>query len=236
MSKTKVNDKGLNNKKLTKTKKTNKKDNKQIIIESNNELTNLDDNIIKEISISKLKKNNTNPNESTHFEFNTLRRNKQIINPENESVQYTYNIKKRRTIKMDENLDLSTDSLEKTLDSEHTLKLVIPEPKKNVKTYEIYKTINSDNINELIGACLRYLKSDISYSRQILKNCEANYFSDIDYRKEIENVQNKTVNFKIEIEKWNNIFEELKSNKIEIYRLSEDTIQSQLNSCTFTRI
>lgn len=135
-------------------------------------------------------------------------------------------LKKRKTIRLDKSIDLSIDSIfieepkgtdfiedRKACESNEVrngkaIKMSIPTLKEKIKSNEIYKKVRSDNINDLIKDCILFLNDNSKYANEVIKHCNANYFSDIDYRKEIENTNSKIDQIRNEISKWETIFKE----------------------------
>lgn len=137
----------------------------------------------------------------------------------NQSVLEFNVVKKRRTIKLDQDIDLSSNSIlvsppKAECMSGEIVKMNMPVIAEKVKSNEIFKLVISNNINDLIKECIIFLKDESKYSREVVKHCNANYFSDIDYRKEIEVVNCKMEVVKGEIAKWNKIFENEKNESI----------------------
>lgn len=133
--------------------------------------------------------------------------------------------KKRRTIQMEQSIDLSTDisllqgepecntALAKSSARDVLAKAGMP----RTRSHEIHKRVLSSNVNDLIKECIHFLKDDSDYAREIIKHCNSNYFSDIDYRKEIEVTNTRSEHIKDEISKWDKAFlEEKASNAIAI--------------------
>lgn len=174
--------------------------------------------IDKKYNLEPEKENNFNKNESLidntiYNDINEQMGNdikKKEIKELNESGFIFKTLKKRRTIQMDENLDISTDT--EVSQVEETLKLELPKLEEKMKSNEIHKKIKDKNINTLVKECLNFMNIDCKYGQEIMKNCAANYFRDIDYKKEIENVNNKNENIKEELTKWKRIYEDLKNN------------------------
>lgn len=117
--------------------------------------------------------------------------------------------KKRRTIQMEECLDLSTDS-EKDVSTSSPKDLYAGPAAAPVavKSSEIHKRVADGNINSLVKECVRFLKDDSPYAYEISTYCNGNYFSDIDYRRDIESTQARIDAVQSEISKWNRIYEE----------------------------
>lgn len=89
-----------------------------------------------------------------------------------------------------------------------------------IKSGEIYKKVNSNNINDLIKGCIGFLSTNTAYSNEIVKHCNLNFFSDIDYRREIEATNNKIEHFKAEIKKWKGIYEAQKAKNIDSFKIA----------------
>ncbi|ELA41023.1 uncharacterized protein VICG_01905 [Vittaforma corneae ATCC 50505] len=159
---------------------------------------------------------------------------KSEANPEESTIQYNV-VKKRKTIRLDKSIDLSSGSIivETPKDSclsEETLRIDIPVIKEKIKSHEIYKNVSTHNINELIKECIAFLNDNSQYAREVIKHCDANYFSDIDYRKEIEATNNRIEQIRSEIGKWEDVFEKAKaSNNIDVKVLNTATPEIQFN-------
>lgn len=131
-------------------------------------------------------------------------------------------LKKRKTIRLDNNIDISTDSIlvdasKGNYMQDEPVSIALPIFKEKIKSHDIYKTVGANNINELIKECIVFLNDRSRYADEVVKHCAANYFSDIDYRKEIENTNNKIEQIRNEISKWEDIFEnKKKTNNLEI--------------------
>lgn len=166
-------------------------------------------------------------------------RQKQPQTKENES-NFLFNVlKKRKTIRMDDSIDLSTESVELpdhhmavatataprsrntttpsanipeesvniVLDTE--LRLPFPVRQERIKSYDIHTLLKEDNINRLTEECVRFLKDDSEYAREIIRHSRANYFSDVNHRREIETVQSRIGSVGEETDKWSRIYSEL---------------------------
>ena len=115
--------------------------------------------------------------------------------------------------------------------SEETIRMNLPVITEKIKSNEIHKIVISNNINDLIKECLIFLKDDSKYSREIVKHCNANYFSDMDYRKEIEMANGRIEQVKTEISKWRNIFEtEVKANAITVPEIQVPEISIEVDT------
>lgn len=161
-----------------------------------------------------------------------LRNKKQPIPKDNENSLVFNVVKKRKTIRMENDIDLSTnDSMEPVNEdeiessvvnmnqgvvkndssifvdrrNEGVLRMEIPTVPERLKSNEIHKKVASGSINDLIRECLGYLKDNSDYSKEIVRHCNSNYFSDVDYRKEIEQIKNRNSQIKTEIEKWSKV-------------------------------
>lgn len=132
--------------------------------------------------------------------------------------------KKRRTIQMEQSIDLSTDisllqaepecstaSLVRKKTEDRVVGINVPQQREKTKSHEVYRRVLSGNVNDLIKECIYFLKDDTGYAREIIKHCNSNYFSDIDYRKEIELANSRNEQIKSEIDKWNRVFIEEKA-------------------------
>lgn len=145
-------------------------------------------------------------------------------------------IKKRRTIQLDQDIDLTSNSIlveapKGECMSEETIRMNLPVITEKIKSNEIHKIVISNNINDLIKECLIFLKDDSKYSREIVKHCNANYFSDMDYRKEIEMANGRIEQVKTEISKWRNIFEtEVKANAITVPEIQVPEISIEVDT------
>lgn len=123
-------------------------------------------------------------------------------------------IPNRKSINMDERIDLSTTSASST-DENQTLVMSYPVMKGTTKSYEIHKLINEQNVNKLIIECVRFLNINNEYSGEVIKYCSANYFSDINYKNEIETIENKTSKLIKEIERWKGMYTKKKKEREE---------------------
>lgn len=146
-------------------------------------------------------------------------------------------LKKRRTIRLEESIDLSTESgvngeesgindttLLSTIEDEGRRGLVMPitHPRAEevasgykLKPNEIHKKVPDNNVNSLIKECVLYLKDDESYTKEIAKHCDANYFSDIDYKRNIEGMKERIEQVQSEISKWNEVYGGLETVHVE---------------------
>ncbi|KAI5150896.1 hypothetical protein ENBRE01_1771 [Enteropsectra breve] len=93
-------------------------------------------------------------------------------------------------------------SSEAAKDAPHADKIKISKPS------DIYKNLKSENVNELIKECVLFMKDGKKYSKEIVKHCECNYFSDINYDREIETAKNRTDRIEGELSKWSEIYDE----------------------------
>jgi hypothetical protein len=150
-------------------------------------------------------------------------------------------IKKRKTIQLDRDIDISSNSIlvfqPNPIDEDPIDKNIKPLDKQShpidkniinrvVKSGDIHKNVISSNVNDLIKECVYFLKDESKYSKEIIKHCNANYFSDIDFRKEIETNNNKVEIIKNEIKKWEGIYErELESNRNGV-DLTEESLEN----------
>lgn len=153
----------------------------------------------------------------------------------NESHFLFKTVKKRKTIQMEDSIDLSTDSVpgeparadqdgdaaeEACFDD--IIRMELPKAPEKIKSFDIHKRVGSGNINELIARCIQFLKADSDYAANISRDCRARRFGDIDYEKEIKSVVAKTADVQVELDKWNGVHEEQKrKNFISIERLAE---------------
>lgn len=134
--------------------------------------------------------------------------------------------KRRKTIEMENDIDLSTNSKDDTFVNNNL--------NEKPKSKEIHKLTASNSVNDLIKECVNYLGDGSKYSKEIINYCNSNYFSDIDYRKEIESNVNKTDQARLEIEKWDSIYsEEIKDNEI-IVPVIEEYFKTSGSSKTTT--
>ncbi|KAM0680264.1 hypothetical protein GINT2_001649 [Glugoides intestinalis] len=143
-------------------------------------------------------------------------------------------LKKRKTIRLDNNIDISSDSILIDMPKgnylEEPICMVLPTFKEKIKSHDIYKSVSANNINELIRQCIVFLNDKSKYADEVVKHCSANYFSDIDYRKEIENTNNKIEQIRNEITKWEGIFENKKqTNTLEIESIEYPKLECNLD-------
>lgn len=153
---------------------------------------------------------------------------------EEDTIRYNV-VKKRKTIRLDKSIDLSSGSIivETPKDSclsEEAFRIDIPVVKEKTKSHEIYKNIATHNINDLIKECIIFLSDNSQYAGEVIKHCNANYFSDIDYRKEIEATNSRIEQIRNEIGKWEDVFEKTKTlNNINIKLLNAPSLEIQLD-------
>lgn len=153
--------------------------------------------------------------------------------------------KKRRTIQMEQSIDLSTDvsllqsypefkvpMLARSNAEDRAVWVDAPAQKGRTRSHEIHKRVLSNNINDLIKECIYFLRDNSEYAREIVKHCNSNYFSDIDYRKEIELANSRSEQIKSEIDKWNNVFLEEKAlNAVAIPELGSESVGWKAAEC-----
>lgn len=153
------------------------------------------------------------------FVFNRVSRNLALKPGEKCLDEQPSIVKKRRTIQMEQSIDLSTDAsllqgdpeCGTIIKSSARDKVSAGVPAQRIRSHEIHKRVLSSNINDLIKECIFFLKDDSEYSREIIKHCNSNYFSDIDYRKEIEVANSRSEHIRDEISKWSKTFQEVKA-------------------------
>ncbi|KAI4293124.1 hypothetical protein PAPHI01_2398 [Pancytospora philotis] len=154
-------------------------------------------------------------------------------------------VKRRRTVRLDESLDLSTESVNRDAVSEIKDSTILTEiggqepasveeavPRLSreaaappaplaaaarVKSNEVYRTVSGQNINGLVRACIAHLRDDTEYAREISRHCDANYFSDIDYKREMDGAQTRLEGVQAEISKWNSVYGSL--GRVQVERL-----------------
>lgn len=159
-------------------------------------------------------------------------------------------VKKRKTIKLDNTIDISSETINDSVFQigDHQVKkdnknkgtkskgkgtkiatasitakvnneaddtipniMNIPVMKEKIKSDEIHLRIKNGNINDLIKECLAFLKDGSKYSKEIERHCNSSYFSDIDYRKEIENLGTKIEQIRGEKKVWEEVYSRIKS-------------------------
>lgn len=147
-----------------------------------------------------------------------------------------YNVvKKRKTVRLDKSIDLSSASIivdtpKDACLTDDTLRIDLPLIKEKVKSHEIYTQVSTGNINDLIIDCVKFLGERTSYSAEVIKHCNANYFSDIDYRKEIETSSGRMEQIKEEIAKWGRVYQERKAaNSVDVRELVRPSIEMKFD-------
>lgn len=152
----------------------------------------------------------------------------------NESNFVSETAKKRKTIRLEDSLDLSTGSAEcppeggagegraaAREDACGGNNAGGAKARQKVKSFEIYKKVSTGNINDLIRECVHFLQTDTPYASEILRHCDANYFSDIDFKVEIDSAVSKIEGVRGEIAKWNGVYKEQKADcGVEVERLA----------------
>lgn len=170
-------------------------------------------------------KENTQLRKTNSKEGATNKKLRKTTKKNNESTVQFNVIKKRKTIRLDKSIDISSGSIivdapKDTCLSEDSLRIDLPVIKEKIKSNEIYKNVISNNVNDLIKECTIFLNDNSSYTKEVIKHCDANYFSDTDYRKEIELTNNKIEQVRSEINKWEKVFGKVKvQNEIAIKEL-----------------
>lgn len=202
--------------KILKTKNINKNKTKKNLRTFSRK--NLKENSLEAIKILSQNTSKATDEPSTFIFKKIIHKNKISQNYNSENKDNFNTIKKRNTIQMDDNLDISTESnaSEKEFDkiADQTLKFEMPKPMEKIKSYEIHKNVSDGNINTLIANCIDFLKTEDPYSKEIVKHCNSNYFRDIEYRKEIDSVTNKKESIKQQIDMWNSVYNSQKKNMV----------------------
>lgn len=123
----------------------------------------------------------------------------------------------RETIRMNDSIDISTASSHVDLqdpteeaqpdnDNDSTIIMHYPVMEEKIKSYEIHKRVLEPNVNKLIVECIKFLNCTSAYATEVRRHCLNNYFSDINYKNEIEAADGRMSVIGTEIRKWNEIY------------------------------